>query len=133
MVELTGDLASADRTHLLRLLRCDALSGVIERLADVAWSAREGLRDLSRCLVADIPNTPLASVQQCMLAPLQPLARTRPLFLAREGVLETRKLLESTVGGRLGGPSAYEDDLLPISGRDQGIHAQVNTCNRLVW
>jgi hypothetical protein len=116
----------------LGLRPSNALGGSVEWLADIAGSAREGLSDLSRRLVAQIMDTPPALVKQVAFSPLQALVTARPLHFTRLGLLQTRKLFVAVLDGRFGRASADEDGPISIGGCNQRVYPQVHTDNCLL-
>ena len=131
VIELMDDLAGTRLAHLFAPVCAGALRGVVERLTDIAQRTGERLGHLARRLVAQIADVPLGFVQQPILAPLQSLVPARIFASWPLGLVADRaKLLVAVLDRSLGGASADEDDLLPIGGGDEGVHAQVHADNR---
>jgi len=125
VIKLLDELACTCGTHLLRLLAPDALSRIVERLANVTCRAWEGLDNLPRGFVAQVTDAPLGLIEHAVLAPLQPLVAARMLRAGRLGLLQAGQLFIAVLDGGLGRAPTDENDVLPVGRSDQGIHAQV--------
>jgi hypothetical protein len=133
VVEQLDDLARAGGTYLLRLLASDTLCCVVERLTHIAGGVGEGLGHLARGLVAQVADPPMRFVEHRMLAALQPLIAPRMLSACRLALADAGKLFVTVLHRRLGRASTDENDLLPIGGSNQRVHAQVYPDDRLLW
>jgi len=132
VIKLLDNLSRASGAYLLRLHSTNALGGVVERLTDVAGRARKCLSYLPCRLMAQIADTSLRLIQHPVFAALQPLVAPRTLYLACLGLLETSKLLITVLNCRLGRASADEENLAPIGGGYERVHAQVHTDHGLL-
>ena len=122
VIKLLDNLAGARLADRLCLRASGALHSVVERLAHIAQRARKCLGHLVCHLVAEIAHLALRFVQQTILAPLQTLPPARMLLVL--GLLRAQmgQLLIAVLDRGFRLASTDEDDLLPIGGRNQGIH-----------
>jgi hypothetical protein len=125
VIQLLDDLAGTRLADSLRLGAPGTLGGVVKGLAHIAPCTGERLGDLPRRLVAQITDAPLGPVEHPVLAALQPLVAPRAFRHPALALSDAGELLVAVLDRRLGGTPADEHDFLPVSGGDQGIHAQV--------
>ncbi len=134
LVSQLRDQSHVTRTaDLLRLLGPQMLRRVIEGLPHIAHGARKRRHHCARGLVRQIPETAMRLREHPRFPTLQALPPARALRLCTLGLTTRCQAFVAILHGGLSRAATDQHGLCSIGGRQQGIDAQVNPYDDLLW